>query len=337
MSAPVPSRRRPTMVDVAERAGVSRALVSIVFRDRPGASAATRERVLAAADAIGYRPDSAAQLLARGRSRTIGVLTTIGEPFEADLIEAVYAEAGELGYGVLLTARTASRSEPAAVEELLAHRCEAVVLLGPTLDDGWLAGLSSRTAVAVVGRGVSGVDSVHSADGDGVRQAVDHLVALGHSAIVHVDGGDGANAGVRREGYLAAMADAGLSDVARVLPGAYDEQAGIAVGRRLLDGDDLPTAVVAGNDRCALGLLDTLRRAGVDVPGRVSVVGYNDDRVAGLAHVDLTTVRQDAGALARAAVRAVTTRLDDPSREAAREVLTPHLVVRGTTGPALEP
>ena len=325
------------MADVAARAGVSRALVSIVVREQPGASASTRARVRAAADAIGYRPDSAARLLARGRSRTIGVLTTVGEPFEADLIETIYAEAGRLGYGVLLTARSATRGEPAAVEELLAHRCEALVLLGPEADDGYLGDLTLRAAVAVVGRGVPGVDSAHSADEAGIRQAVEHLTAYGHRAIVHVDGGAGPNADARRAGYRAAMTDAGLAGEATVLPGSYDEEAGIAAARRLLAGGELPTAVVAGNDRCAVGLLDTLRRAGVAVPGRVSVAGYNDDRVSRLAHVDLTTVRQDADALARGAVGAVTARLTEPARDPVELVLEPHLVVRGTTGPSSAP
>lgn len=333
-------RGRPTMSDVAARAGVSRALVSLVFRDRPGASASTRARVLAAAAEIGYRPDGAARLLARGRSRTVGVVTTVGEPYEAGLLESIYDEAGRLGYDVLLSARTVTHPEADAVGELLAHRCEALVLLGPHLDDAVLADLGRRVAVAVVGRAAPGtgtgsatVDALRTADDDGLRQAVDHLVGLGHRTIVHVDGGDGPNATVRRDGYRAAMTAHGLADRVRVLPGGYDERAGIAAARTLLADPAPPTAVVAANDRCALALLDTLRRSGVDVPGRVSVVGYNDDRLAGLAHIDLTTVRQDADALARGAVRAVAARLDDGDTAPADRLLPPHLVVRGTTGP----
>lgn len=334
MSAPVPPRRRPTMVDVAARAGVSRALVSIVLRGRPGASERTRARVLAAAAEIGYRPDSAARLLARGRSRTIGVVTTVGEPYEADLVETIYAEAAGLGYEVLLSARTAGRGDLEAAEGLLAHRCEALVLLGPHVDDALLAALGSRSTTAVVGRDGSGVDSVQSDDADGVRQAVDHLTALGHRRIVHVDGGDGPNSSTRRTGYRDAMAAHGLAAHARVLTGAYHEEGGIAAARELLSEPDPPTAVVAANDRCAVGLLDTLRRGGVPVPGRVSVVGYNDDRISRLAHIDLTTVRQDATALARAAVHAVADRLEEPGTGPLRLVITPELVVRGTTGPA---
>ncbi|ALL83797.1 LacI family transcriptional regulator [Pseudonocardia sp. EC080619-01] len=333
---PVAAPRRPTMLDVAARAGVPRALVSIVFRDRPGASERTRARVLAAAEELGYRPDGAARLLARGRSRTVGVVTTVGEPYEADMLESIYDEAARLGYDVLLSARTPTHPEADAVEGLLAHRCEALVLLGPTLGDTALTALAGRTTVALVGRAApagEAMDSLRTADDVGLRQAVDHLVGLGHRAVAHVDGGDGPNAGVRRDGYRDAMAAHGLGASARVLDGGYDEQAGIAAARALLDAPDPPTAVVAANDRCALGLLDTLRRSGVDVPGTLSVVGYNDDRLARLAHVDLTTVRQDAGALARGAVRAVATRLDDTTATPEDRLLPPDLVVRGTTAP----
>jgi DNA-binding LacI/PurR family transcriptional regulator len=328
-------RRRPTMVDVAARAGVSRALVSLVFRGAPGASAESREKVLRAAEELGYHPDNAARLLARGRSRTLGVLMTVREPFEADLVEAIYPEAERRGYDVLLSASTPGRDEAKAVEALLAHRCEGVILLGPVVDDAFLDDLGSRAVAVVVGRSAGGaaVDSIRSADAEGMRQAVDHLVGLGHRRIVHVDGGpSGPNARVRREGYVAAMRAHGLDREVRIIPGAYHEDAGIAAGRTLLSEPSLPTAVIAANDRCAIGLLDTLRRVGVDVPGTVSVVGYNDDHLAHLSHIDLTTVRQDAAGLAQNAVRAAVERLEEDV--APREVvLPPALVVRGTTAP----
>ncbi|MGV4980776.1 LacI family DNA-binding transcriptional regulator [Streptomyces sp. NRAIS4] len=98
------------MADVAEKAGVSWALVSIVFRNQPGAGEETRERVLRVADEIGYRPDSAARLLARGRSRTLGVMFIAHQIFQSDLVEGIYPEAGRLGYDVLLSAVAEGRS-----------------------------------------------------------------------------------------------------------------------------------------------------------------------------------------------------------------------------------
>lgn len=137
------AKRRPTTADVAAKAGGSRALVSIIFPGRPaGGGRETRERVLRVADEIGYRPDSAARLLARGRSRTLGVMFTVHQTFHSDLIAGICPEAERLGYDVLLSAATHSREEAKAVEALLGHRCEAVILLGSDAD---AAHLDERT------------------------------------------------------------------------------------------------------------------------------------------------------------------------------------------------
>jgi len=329
--------RRPTMVDVAAKAGVSRALVSLVFRNQPGASDATRQRVRQAADELGYQPDSAARLLARGRSRTLGVVLTVHQPFDADLVEGIYPEAERLGYDVLLSASAPGRDETKAVEALLSHRCEAVIMLGPTSEHRFFTELGQRTVAVVVGRRVPGahVDSVHTADTVGVRQAIDYLVELGHREIVHVDGGKGPGAADRRRAYRGAMRRHKLE--ARVIPGAYHEDAGMAAGRLLLSEERLPSAVLAGNDRCAVGLMHALGRAGLELPKDISVVGYDDSNMSHLSYIDLTTVRQDANRIAEHAVRRAVTRLEDDNAEPTETVLDPKLVVRGTTGPPRAP
>ncbi len=327
------------MADVAERAGVSRALVSIVFRDQPGASRETRERVLRVADEIGYRPDNAARLLARGRSRTLGVMFTAHQTFHADLLEGIYGEAERLGYEVLLSATAPGRGEAKAVESLLGHRCEAVIMLGTGAETAELDALGRRTVAVAVGRRVSGarVDSVHTAESKGIRQAMDHLVELGHRRVVHIDGGKGPGSAERRRAYRAAMRRHGLGDEARVIPGDHTEQSGIEAGRLLLaerdSGLPLPTAILAGNDRCAMGLLMALTRAGVEVPRDLSVVGYDDSHLSHLMPIGLTTVRQDAVLMAEYAVRFAVERLDDPDSAPREAVLDPKLVVRGTSGP----
>lgn len=325
--------RRPTMAQVAAKAGVSRALVSLVFRDQPGASDATRKRVFAAADALGYRPDNAARLLAAGRSRTLGVVMTIHEPFDADLVEHIYPEAERLSYDVLLSASAPGRDEAKAVEALLSHRCGAVIMLGPRSDTRYLTELGRRTVLAVAGRDVPGahLDSVHTADAVGVRQAIDYLVELGHREIVHVDGGRGPGAAVRRRGYRAAMRKHRLD--ARIIPGAYHEDAGMAAAESLLRENRLPTAVLTGNDRCAVGLMHTLGRAGVELPRDISVVGYDDNHLSELSHIDLTTVRQDAVRIAEETVHRAVVRIEDPAAVPTETVLDPKLVVRSTTGP----
>ena len=186
-----------------------------------------------------------------------------------------------------------------------------------------------------VGRRVAadGVDVVRTADDQGVAQAVGYLAGLGHRAIAYVDGGKGVIAGDRRRGYRTAMRRHGLADCIRIIPGDHTEESGLRAAAALLRQPELPTAVLAFNDRSAVGLLDALNRAGVDVPGSVSVVGYDDSPLARLAHVQLTTVSQDAQQQAEHAVAAAIERLDE-GRSAAREVvLSPQLVVRRTAGP----
>ncbi|MFM9370137.1 LacI family DNA-binding transcriptional regulator [Streptomyces sp. Da 82-17] len=327
------------MADVAEKAGVSRALVSIVFRNQPGAGQETRDRVLRVAEEIGYRPDNAARLLARGRSRTLGVLFTVHQPFQADLVEGIYPEAERYGYEVLLSATAPGRDEGQAVEALLAHRCEALILLGPLSDPDRLDALGRRAVAVSVGRRVrdASLDSVYSADNKGVRQAMDHLAELGHRSITHVDGGRDPGSAERRRAYRAAMRRHGLETEARVIPGSHTEDAGIEAGRLLLAerdaGTPLPTAILASNDRCAMGLLMAFARAGVDVPGEVSVVGYDDSHLSHLMPVALTTVRQDAVLMAEQAVRFAVDRLDDATIGVREAVIDPKLVVRDTSGP----
>ena len=331
--------RRPRLEDVAARVGMSPASVSMVLSNAPGPSAATRERVLEAAAELGYRPDRTASLLARRRTHLVGVQMVVGSAFHAELVEDLYEAAERQGYDVVLSAVTRTHDERRATETLVDFRCEALILLGPVAPAAQLAALGRQLPVVVIGRRVAGdgVDVVRSADADGVGQAIDHLAGLGHRAIAYVDGGRGAIASDRRRGYRTAMRRHRLGDHLRVIAGDHTEAAGARAGRQLLDdGEPLPSAVVAYNDHCALGLLDTLSRAGVEVPAEVSVVGYDDSSLSRLAHVNLTTVSQDARGQAERALAAAVERLEDGRATHREVVLAPRLVVRGTTGPPPE-
>jgi DNA-binding LacI/PurR family transcriptional regulator len=323
---------RPTMADIANHLGVSRALVSIVFRGVEGASEATRQRVLEAAAELGYRPDSLAQGLRRNRSRNLGVLFSLRRPFEVELVEHMYPVARQLGYDLLLGPFTPARSLHSVVDELLRYRCAGLVVVGPDLHARDLEPLADEVAVVEVGRGVTRgpVDVIRNDDASGTRQAVDHLVALGHRAITYIDGGANPGADERRAGYRAAMTDHGLAAHIQVVPGGYTEDEGAEAAQMLLAGR-LPSAVIAANDPCAIGVLDTVLRAGVSVPRDLSVIGYDDSRFSRLPGIDLTSVRQDIPKMARLAVKAVVERLDRPTRKPRDTALRPKLVVRGTT------
>lgn len=325
---------RPTLEDVARHAGVSRALVSIVMRDAPGASEETRARVRRAADDIGYRPDPRARRLRQLRTKLLGVTFAAGQEFHAELVDGVYAAADEFGYEVVLSGVTPHHDERRALRTLMDDRCEAVVLIGPDLPTTELEALAAKTPVVVVARKVRGVDAVRSDDTAGAAMAVDHLHGLGHRHITYLDGGRAPGAAERRRGYTRAMRAAGLHP--EVHPGGLTEREGAAAAAALLAaGRPLPSAVFAFNDRCALGVLDVLLRARVAVPERVSVMGFDDSPLASLAHIDLSTIRQEIPQLSRAAVSRLVNRLDHEAddAEALDIVVPPTLVARGTTAP----
>jgi DNA-binding LacI/PurR family transcriptional regulator len=303
-------RDRPaTMEDVAARAGVSRALVSIVYRNAPGASEATRARILQAGAELEYRPDHRARLLGRQRTRLLGVTFDVRASFHGDLVEALYAAAEAAGYDLALSAVAPTRDETRAVQSLLDYRCEALILLGPQLHPSALAELAAVQPTVVVARKVraKGVDVVRTDDADGLRQAVEHLVELGHREILHVDGGTAPGAAERRTGYSNAMRRAGLEP--RIITGGSTEEDGAVAARLVFP--DLPnsTAVTLFNDRSAVGFLNAFRRTGRRIPEDLSVVGYDNDSTARLSHVSLTTIAQDSHQLATLAIKRAIARL----------------------------
>jgi LacI family transcriptional regulator len=322
------------MRDVAVAAGVSKALVSIVFRGAPGASDETRARVFAVADELGYRTNRTASLLARRRTKHLGVTMRVRNTFHAELVEEIQAAADRSGYEIVLSTVTESHDERRAVETLLEFRCEALILLGSDLPTGELRRVAAGVPVVLVGRRVDlgNIDVVRSADDRGQGMVVDHLVSLGHQDICHVDGGRHQISSDRRRGYRTAMRRHGLAAYGRTVPGGAVELDGRQAAEQLLRSDRLPTAITAFNDHCALGVIDALTRAGVTVPEVCSVAGYDNSPIAGFAAVDLTTVSQESAQQARWAVRAATERLEGQRDQARQSVLEPRLVMRGSTG-----
>jgi DNA-binding LacI/PurR family transcriptional regulator len=325
---------RPTLADVAARAGVSKSLVSLVMRDEPGAGAETRRRVLDAADALGYHPDSRARLLRSGRSRLLGVVFGIQHAFHVDLVTSLYTAARDSGYELALSAVTPDRDEAEATASLLQDRCEALIMCGPRTPAASLARLATRLPVIVLARSVRGADVIRTADAEGLRQAVDHLAELGHRRIAHIDGGRAPGAADRRAGYREAMNARGLGGHIQVVTGGLTEDEGANAAHELFEHDERPTAVTVFNDRCATGVLDVLLRSGLRVPEDVSVVGYDDSHLARLAHINLTTIAQDTDTMTRLAVARAIDRIDGTEAGRRTLVVPPRLVIRRTTAPA---
>jgi DNA-binding LacI/PurR family transcriptional regulator len=327
------------MADVAAAAGVSKALVSIVFRGAAGASEATRARVFQAAEQLGYRTNRTASLLKLHRTKHLGVTMNVRNAFHAELVEGIQEAADREGYQIVLSTVTASHDERRAIETLLEFRCESLILLGselgkPTLDD-----LAATVPVILVGRRVTtdSVDVIRTADDKGLGLVVDHLVALGHHDIAHVDGGRHTISADRRRGYRTAMRRHHQDRHMLIMTGGSAEADGWRAAEELLQLDQLPTAVTAFNDHCALGIIDRLTRAGVGIPNVVSVAGYDNAPIAQFAAINLTTVSQEAPTQAQWAVRAAVERLEGVRQDARESVLEPRLIVRGSTGPAVAP
>lgn len=333
--------RRPTLEDVARLAGVSRAQVSLVVRGSARVSDASRERVLSACREVGYRPNLHARTLAQTESGILGVLVSdLHNPFFAEVVDGL--QEGVRPAGKQLVMASGGRSpevEREALEMLLSLHPTGVVVLGSVLADTDLEELLGRglpvpvvSVTRVVGSAL--VDSVSIDEAAGAELAVAHLAELGHRRITHLDGAGGAGAADRAAGYRAAMRRHGLEDRAEVCPGGFTEAAGAAAAEELLHrcGEDLPTALFVANDIAAVGVLSRLAEAGVEVPGRVSVVGFDDSWVAGSRFTALTTVRQPKLRMGLLAVAAVLERAAG-RREPSRTVVEPELVVRSTTAP----
>jgi DNA-binding LacI/PurR family transcriptional regulator len=333
--------RRPTLKDVAARAGVSKSLVSLVMRDAPQVSDRRRAAVLRAAEELGYQPNAVARSLVQRRTHTIGVLVSdLHNPFVADVVDGIDARATELGYQALLGN---GMRRPQREEDLLTAfaglRVEGLILLAPVVVPAVLRSAAALQPLVVVSRPdvrVAHVDSVVNDEAEGIRLAVDHLVSLGHREIAHIAGA-GSAAPERRQGYERAMRDRGLQDHIHVVPGGYTEQDGDEAARVLLDADHLPTAVIVANDLAAMGALTTIAEAGLRVPDDISVIGYDNTALAGLRHISLTSVNQPRQQMGHMAADMLHDRIEGRRTRARRQILTPTLVVRRSTGPAPRP
>jgi DNA-binding LacI/PurR family transcriptional regulator len=327
---------RPTMEDVAAKAGVSRALVSLVMRNSPKVSEERRARVLRAARELGYEPHAMARSLASRTSTVLGVMVSdLRNAFFADVVEGLDAAAEAAGFRLILNTggRSAAR-EAGALRSLLSFRPAGVILLSPVIQASAIETAARECPVVLVSRTsrAPGVDTVNDDGEAGSALAVEHLVSLGHRRIAHLDGGGAAGAAARRKGFQQAMRKHGLEPI--VVRSEHTDTAGEKAVHELL-GDharaDLPTALVAGNDFNAVGAISAIEEAGLRVPEDVSVVGYDNTSLAALRHLSLTTVDQPRTEMGRLAIEALLERVRGERAEPVRHLLHPSLVVRSTT------
>lgn len=332
---PGPATPKPTIRNVAERAGVSKSLVSLVMRGSPHVSERRRQAVLKAARELGYRPNAVARSLVEGRTRLIGaIVADLHNPFFAEFLDGLQESLHGEGLRMLVgSGRWDPLFEAEAVEAFLEMRVDGLVLLSVVPDS--LKDAAASVPVVVVGeRDVAGIDIVVDDDELGASLAVDHLVQLGHRRIAHIEGARSTTARYRRAGYERAMKRHGLAAEVVVEPGDFTEEGGYRAARTLLTRESRPTAIFAPNDLVATGALSAADELELRVPVDVSIIGYDNTHLAAIRHISLTSVDQPRRDMGRVAAELLCRRIEDPSRAARQNLVVPHLVVRSTTGPA---
>lgn len=354
------SQQRPTLADVAAAAGVSVSTASLAFSGAGPIAAATRERVRQTAAELGYTgPNPLGRQLRRGRSGIVGVVVgdalrrSFRDPVSVQVLDGITSELGPLGLGVLLIPGPLDVAEP-VIDPLIGSAAMdvAIMLWGGTVNELVVDALRRRSIpiVLVEGRRQPGLSVIGIADRDGIRQATEHLVGLGHTRIAAVTLPFGPD---RTSGFadderlgdvqwdltrrrLGGIHDAGVTPVAVYETSASLVEHGTEAGRALLSLPERPTAIVCHSDLLAGGVVLAARELGLRVPQDVSVVGFDGLDLPWLLPDVLTTVAQPLAEKGRAAGREAA-RLLVEGEEPASVELPVSLVVGTTTGPPPAP
>jgi LacI family transcriptional regulator len=301
----------------------------------------TAERVLRAAEELGYRPNPIARGLKTNRSYTIGVLIPdITNPLFPPILRGIEDRLGEAGYTSLIvnTDNDADR-ERSHIEAMRARQVDGFISATARLDRELLAeAAAAEKPLVLVNRSLEdgSAPAVTVDDAFGIRLAVEHIAGLGHKRIGHVSGPQNLSTGHRRYlGFVEAMTDAGLEVQREYVRFSkwFTEDEGARVCAELLDAAAELTAIVAANDLLALGCYDALEERGLRCPEDISIVGFNDMPFVDRLHPPLTTVRVPQREIGTVAADLMLQRLTDEADGASQILLEPTLVVRGSTAP----
>ena len=333
--------KRPTIADVARQAGVTKAAVSFALNGQPGVSAATRERILAIADEVGFKPSSVARALSDGRSGAFGLVIdrparTLGiEPYFMQLISGIQAELSPEHVTLLFTMAEDQAAEISMYRTWWAQRAvDGVFLVDLQVNDRRVAvlrDLGMPTVVVGTPLGAGGLPAVWQDDRAATAILVGHLAGLGHRRIARVGGFPRYwHSKLRTDAFAAVASAAGLETVS--VDADYTAEHGIEATRALLDGSQPPTAILYDNDIMAIAALSAAQRSGLAVPDDLSIVAWGDSALCELVHPSVTALRWDiveAGARAARLLRQAT---DNGEADSFQEG-PPVLMVRESSGP----
>ncbi|AXG82269.1 LacI family DNA-binding transcriptional regulator [Streptomyces paludis] len=329
------------MADVARRAGVSSQTVSRVSNGHPGVVEATRRQVLAAMKELDYRPNSAARALKRGEFRTIGIiLFTLSTTGNVRTLEAIAASAAQQGYAItLLPVAVPTQDQVRGAFTRLGELAvdAIIVIMEVHLLDSATVALPPNVGVVVVDSNAGDRYSVVDTDqAGGAREAVRHLLDLGHRTVWHLAGPESSYAAQHRADAWRATLDGAGREIPPLLRGDWSAESGYRAGQRLAREPGC-TAVFAANDQMALGLLRALHESGRAVPEQVSVVGFDDIPDANSYLPPLTTVHQDFAEVGRRCVEGALRQIREHTEEHGTTLVPTRLVVRESTAPPPAP
>jgi LacI family transcriptional regulator len=330
--------RRVTIVDVAKHARVSTTAVSKVLRNAYGTSPTMRAKVREAIDELGYRPRAAARGM-RGQTYTVGVLLPdLRNPFFPEILDGLTEYLHDTDYQVLVG--TGGGAEAKITDAMIDRGMDGMILVAPMSPRSRLEHVAGVVPTVVVGRhGQSATyDTVTDDDVAGAALVVNHLADLGHRHITHIEHHE-TNAtrlaempnAIRADGYRQAMRARDLEvDIVSTM---YTQEGGYLGAREILSRPHLPTAIFAGADIVAMGVLEALAEADVSVPADISLAGYDNTAFAAFGPVSLTSVDQAGHQIGANAGRLLLERIGDRHKPTAQIKLSPKLVARRTTAP----
>ena len=332
MTANSANARRPTIYDVAKRAGVSPSLVSLVLQNPVRVSDRRREAVETAISELGYRPSRAATSLASNRTKSIGlVIDDYRNLWFVDLLRGMESALAEHGYQVMLAdSRPGENRIKEAADGLLAMHVDGLVIAAEP-SASMLGGAGVPMVVAGWRDGVpAGADLITNDDDGGGALAADHLLGLGHTRIGHLTGSGGASAH-RRAGFRTRLQESGAEPRIVGDAGGTSEEDGYASACWLLDHHPDTTALFAANDTMALGALGATKARGLAVPADISVIGYDNSPLAKSRYLELTSVDNRSDLVGVEVAHALLARIQNPAGSPQRRLIEPALAVRGTT------
>lgn len=330
--------RRPTIDDVARLAGVSIKTVSRVFNQSPNVRRTTRDNVLAAADTLNYRPNLSARQLASSLTYVVGML--YDNPKIHDYIAEMQYGSLQVcrAYGYHLLINPCRADSPELIREVIGlhHQVDGFIVLQPLSDLQSLNQLLLENDIACVRvsqRPFGGFPRVSVGDTEAAEEMTEYLLQLGHRRIGFIIGHpDHGQSHDRLAGYRRALErhDIAFNDDL-VQQGQFDYESGCSCARSLLSSSSRPTAIFASNDAMAMGVLSVAHGMGIDVPGELSVAGFDDSPLARHAWPPLTTVRQPTAEVARLATQELMKRLQGQSEGETLHCLQAELVRRAST------